>query len=126
MLPLRPIPNATPITGGVHRYDELTRSATLRWSYPCNNPPPSWRERCSQVDGKPNAWAPHWAAIGVSFNRFALAEQKASATVDVYNIHAPFIPDTDSVSDLELVADAVKSLEGKIPPAPGARLFPRR
>jgi hypothetical protein len=104
----------------------LSRTVELRESYPCKDPP-QYYQRCSLVDRQYPGWGLHWAVQGAAFARFVLAEParvSVTAAVDVYDVHAPFIPNSMGTPDLKPIGDAVRRIEQVNPPAAGTRLFP--
>jgi hypothetical protein len=128
------IRNATPIRGAVGPWDSLTRDIRPHYSHPCADTPERLRRMCARVDGTaPTAFAaPHWAAgkpeAGIAFGRFSLAEVPPDSSnppvLDVYDEHAPFIPNSDGTPDLMIAVDAVARLEQVLPASSGARLLP--
>jgi hypothetical protein len=112
----------------------FARTVQPRDSYPCQNPPESWRWRCSLIDqlwyDTPDdvltTWGIHWAVAGAAFIRLNLAEaaqDSVTAAVDIWDVHALFIPGTGGTPDLQPIGDAVRAIEQQMP-SPGTRLFP--
>jgi len=111
------------------------RTAELRESYPCKVPPEVWFQLCElvdhlwdprQVEQEYPTWGLHWAVQGAAAARLVLTEHaqaSVTAAVDIYDVHAPFIPDTGGTPDLGPIGDAVRKLEQVLPDGQ-TRLFP--
>jgi hypothetical protein len=142
--PARLTNTMSPTSASVQPYgSELSKTVERRESYPCKDPPQHLLWRCSLVDRQSTTWGLHWAvgkpsssagpsALGSAFARFVLREHAQSsviATIDVYDVHAPFTrtnPPKDYTPVLQPIGDAVRRIEQVNPPAAGRsnRLFP--
>jgi hypothetical protein len=110
----------------------IGRTVEVHESHPCQSPPADWYWSCAaQVDhlwgrgAEEPVWGLHYAVQGAAFARFVLAEPPRSdtATIDVYDVHALFIPNSDGTPDLGPIGDAVTALEELMPDG-GNRLIP--
>jgi hypothetical protein len=102
------------------------RTLELRESYPCEHPPEAWSWRCALIDKGLHVdrwYGPHWSVYGAVFIRFLLREHGPDASVDVYDVHAQFIPNSNGTPDLGPISDAVTEVERRFPDR-GTRLFP--